>query len=265
MGKITLTFTDGNKIEVNKRVKGSEILDKLPETVASNSCVSKSCDSEDKDKIVAIKVDNEIISLCRPIRVSSKVEPVFLRSKQGAAIYRRSLCFILAAASHKLFPDAHLLVGHSLGYGYYYTLESGGNLTAEQIKNLESEMKKIVDSDIPIETQHISYGEAESALENLKLTESKKQLEVVSRREVLVNKFAGDRNFLDLYFGPLVSSTGILKVFELKPYGDGFLLRFPKHTGLSVSQNSGTIRKFSRFIRTIKNGEKWSESLRPLR
>ena len=31
MGKITLTFTDGNKIEVNKRVKGSEILDKLPE------------------------------------------------------------------------------------------------------------------------------------------------------------------------------------------------------------------------------------------
>ncbi len=255
MGKITLTFTNGNKIEAAQRIKGSEILDKLmessisesslaessdSESCDSNSCNSKSCDSKkvvqkscnsnDKDAVVAIKVDNEIISLCRPIRVSSKVEPVFLKSKQGAAIYRRSLCFILAAASHKLFPDARLLVGHSLGYGYYYTLESGAALTAEQIKNLEDEMKKIVDSDIPITTQHISYAEAEAALENLKLAESKKQLEVVARREVLVNKFAGDRNFMDLYFGPLVSSTGILKVFELKPYGDGFLLRFPKHT-----------------------------------
>ena len=31
-----------------------------------------------------------------------------------------------------------------------------------------------------------------------------------------------------MYFGPLVGTTGILNVFDLLPYSDGFLLRFPK-------------------------------------
>ena len=31
-----------------------------------------------------------------------------------------------------------------------------------------------------------------------------------------------------MYFGPLVRSTGTLKVFSLMQYGEGFLLRFPR-------------------------------------
>lgn len=218
---INLTFRDGRTVSVETRIKGSDVLKLLPE-------------NKNSSEIVAIKADNEILSLCRPIRVSSKIEPVYLDTKDGASIYRRSLCFVLAAAAHKLFPDSRLLVGHSLGYGYYYTIEdnkNGSNLfDKNQIKSLEDEMKKIIAADIPIETEHISYEEAVSALETFKLTESRKLLEYICRREVLVNKFAGDTKFADLYFGPLVARTGILKVFELLPYGEGFLLRFPKHT-----------------------------------
>ena len=34
-------------------------------------------------------------------------------------------------------------------------------------------------------------------------------------------------DFSDIYFGPLVVRTGVLKVFDLVKYQDGFLLRFP--------------------------------------
>ena len=86
MDSITLTLPNGKK-EVPVRTKGIEILDSF---------------GADTSKIVALKVDNEVISLCRPLRVSSSVEPVFLDSPSGAEIYRRSLCFVLAAASNKL-------------------------------------------------------------------------------------------------------------------------------------------------------------------
>lgn len=246
---INLTFSDGRTVSVETRIKGSDVLKLLPE-------------NKNSSEIVAIKADNEILSLCRPIRVSSKIEPVYLDTKDGASIYRRSLCFVLAAAAHKLFPDSRLLVGHSLGYGYYYTIEdnkNGSNLfDKNQIKSLEDEMKKIIAADIPIETEHISYEEAVSALETFKLTESRKQLEYVCHREVLVNKFAGDTKFADLYFGPLVARTGILKVFELLPYGEGFLLRFPKHT---EPEKLPEFKDNPKIFEVYKNYKEWGRKV----
>ncbi len=218
MDLITLTLPNGKK-EVPARTKGIEILDSL---------------DGDKSKIVALKVDNEVVSLCRPIRVSSKIEPILIDSYFGAEIYRRSLCFVLTAASNRVFPGVRLLVGHSLGSGYYYTLDRDTPLSDYEVKNLEKEMRSIVEKNIPIVTKHISYVQAVELFERLKLTETRKQLNCKCKPRFLVNMLSGIDDFSDLYFGPLVASTGILKVFELMPYGDGFLLRFPNQKDHSV-------------------------------
>ncbi|MBQ0051440.1 MAG: nucleoside kinase [Treponema sp.] len=241
MGKITLTFTNDKSITVEARIRGRELLSQMP--------------GEKKD-VVAIKVDNEILSLCRPIKVSSRVEPVYLNTKEGAAIYRRSLCFVLAAAANKLFPGVRLLVGHSLGYGYYYTLESGKPVTEAQISSLQDEMKKIIEKNVAILTKHISYDEAVSALKKFGLTESLKQLEFVAKREILVNYFDDVNAFCDLYFDTLVESTGCLKTFELKPYGEGFLLRFPKHGDHSVVPE---FKDNPKIFEIYQNYKKWGK------
>ena len=76
------------------------------------------------EKIYAARVNNEIKSLDSRIKYKCTIEPVLSNTKSGALVYRRSLCLLLAAASHNIFPDRRLLVGHSLGYGYYYTFEN---------------------------------------------------------------------------------------------------------------------------------------------
>lgn len=150
-------------------------------------------------------------------------------------VYRRSLCLLLAAAAHNLFPNARLLVGHSLGYGYYYTLESGKPLKDSEIKTLEAEMRRLVAEDIPIATKFIAYEEAAELFEKLRLSETREQLNYIATPSVRINSL-GD--FSDMYFGPLVLSTGILKVFALMQYKEGFLLRFPK---------SGTPERLPKF------------------
>ena len=87
MNNITLTFTDGRKVEVSARVRGKDILEHLPPHDGT---------------LIAIKVNNKVVSLCRPIRVSSRIAGVYLGTKDGAYVYRRSLSFILAAAAHIL-------------------------------------------------------------------------------------------------------------------------------------------------------------------
>ena len=177
------------------------------------------------DEILAVRINNEICSIDSNVEINCKLEPIFKNTKDGANVYRRSLCLLLATAAHNLFPASHLLVGHSLGYGYYYTLDTGTPITQEQITSLENEMQRLVQNDLPVTTKTISYEDAIKLFEELNLTETRKQLNYIAPQKIKINCID---NFSDMYFGPLVRSTGTLKVFSLMQYGEGFLLRFPR-------------------------------------
>lgn len=211
MKHIVLKFPDGTEKTFDSCIKGSEIVSYF-----------RNCDR----KIVALKVNNEICPLSHQIEFSSFVEPVFFDSNEGMDVYRRSLCFVLAAAAQNLFPEKRLLVGHSLGHGYYYTFGDGEKISEPEIRSLEEEMRRIVGRNLALYTSRISYTEAVELFKNLHLSQASVQLSYVVHPSVVVN-ILEDSSFCDMYFGPLVDSTGVLSVFELRPYGDGFLLRFP--------------------------------------
>lgn len=211
MKNITIKFPDGNSIQVENQI--------CPLTLMKYF-------GESDQKIMAVKVNNELQSLDTVVDINATLEPVYANTKEGAAIYRRSLCFLLATAAHNLFPDTRLLVGHSLGYGYYYTLDTGKPVSTEQIAQLKNEMKAIVTADEIIGSENVSYEDACSLFESLGLTESRKQLNYRANAKIKINTL---EDFADIYFGPLVSSTAELSVFDLIPYHEGFLLRFPKH------------------------------------
>ncbi|MCR4626125.1 MAG: nucleoside kinase [Treponema sp.] len=209
MKNINIKFPSGKTTTAPAGITGAELLDNF---------------EQDKESILAVLVNNSLFSLNQPIPYNAEIEPVLDSDKQGAAVYRRSLCFLLAAAAHNIYPKAHLLVGHSLGYGYYYTLDTGRKITKEEISSLEDEMKRLVKEDILIETDAISYKDAKELFAKLELTETSKQLNCICPPYIKVNRL-GD--FSDMFFGPLVRSTGCLKYFKLMPYDESFLLRFP--------------------------------------
>ncbi len=208
--KITITYPDGKISEIKKGTYASELLENF---------------RGKEESVLAVKLNNKIYSLDQKIKYSCKIEPVFINTKDGSNVYRRSLCLLLAAAAHNLFPESKLLVGHSLGYGYYYTFADGKKICDEKIASIEKEMQRLVQQNLPIETETISYNEAVLLFEKLGLEKTRKQLNFIAPPKVKINTVG---TFSDLYFGPLALSTGILKTFALKPYGEGFLLRFPK-------------------------------------
>ena len=111
---------------------------------------------------------------------------------------------MLAAAAHKLYPKSKLLVGHSLGYGYYYTFGNGNKICDENISLIEKEMQKMVQQDIPIETETISYNEAVCLFEKLGLEKTRKQLNFIAPPRVKINSI---EDLKDLNFGTLFLST----------------------------------------------------------
>lgn len=207
--KIKITYPNGKITENKKGIYAYELLENFTEPLES---------------ILAVKLNNKIYSLDQKITYSCKIEPVLINTKDGSNVYRRSLCLLLATAAHKLYPESRLLVGHSLGYGYYYTFADGKKIDDKKITLLEKEMQHLIQQNLPIESDTISYNEATELFEKLGLEKTRKQLNFITPPKVKINSIG---NFSDLYFGPLALSTGVLKTFALKPYGEGFLLRFP--------------------------------------
>jgi len=179
---------------------------------------------EQKRPIVAIRVNNELFSLSQNIDVSAFVDPVTIETTEGSNVCRRTLCLVLAAAAKELYPALRLLVGHSLGYGYYYTLEDKGENIRFDMKQLETRVREIIDADVPVQTRYLSYAEALALFSDSNQPDTWRLLSQTSKPRILVNTLG---SYSDLHFEPLLDRTGQLTVFELRSYGEGFLLRFP--------------------------------------
>ena len=174
--------------------------------------------------LAAVKVNSEILSLSWRLEVNGLLEPVLLESREGMAIYRCSLAFLLAVAARDLFPERGLYIGHSLGHSFYYTFLEGKKPERDEIEKLQKKMFELVHEDLPINCRYIAYEEAMDAFVKNHQTDTALLLNERSESKVMINECAG---FVDLFISPLVNRTGLLKNFELMPYEDGFLLRFP--------------------------------------
>lgn len=233
---ITLTFLNSSTIEVAPRTQPQDFLNKIAE--AENVSIQD---------IAAVRINNEICPLTYSIDYSAKIQAVLASSTEGAAIYRRTLCFVLAASAHTLFPDKRLIVGHSLGHGYYYTLDGEKPITLFEVSQLKAQMQLLVEKNLEITQSAVSYEEALKILEANNLKQTRKSLDFNCPPRVVMNNLTG---FSDIYYSPLLHRTGRLTSFDLTLYEDGFLLRFPpSNTPGKLDTDNGNPKLFNVYKR----------------
>jgi len=209
MSNIQIRFPNNKSVECAYATKASNLLEHF---------------GIPADKIAGVRVNNEIRPLGTSILVNADVEPVLIDSPEGVMIYRRTLSFVLAIAARNIFPHDGVYVGHSLGNSYYYTFSSGDKPEKRDVEKLAAEMQNLVKENLPITFKYISYEEAVQLFKKNNQTDTALLLEQRSSPRIKVNECKG---YMDVYIQPLLERTGLLSSFELTPYGDGFLLRFP--------------------------------------
>ncbi|MDR2398751.1 MAG: nucleoside kinase [Spirochaetaceae bacterium] len=207
------------------------------------------------ETVAAVKVNNEILPLSVPLEVNAQVEPIRLETPEGMMIYRRSLSFLLAMAAQKVFPQWKLVIGHSFGNSYYYTFLAGG-AEEKDIKALKGEMQALVQAKLPITVRLMAYTEALRLFEANGQTDTALLLDERSDAKVQINECAG---FMDLYIEALVPRTGLLTAFDLIPYHEGFLLRFP---GIGEDKNLTAFEDNPLIFSVYKEYHEWSRVMR---
>lgn len=240
LNRITISLPNGKTLETAPGTRAIDFIDAL---------------TQEPEQIYAVRVNNQICSLNKSILTDCKIEPVFAKSKDGAEVYRRTLCFTMEAAMHSIDPEYRLLIGHSLGYGYYYTLSDGNAIHPPLIEKLKTKMQELINKNLSINTFSISYEQAIELFEKQGLTDTRKLMNYKTPPRVEINNL-GD--FTDMYYAPLLVSTGYLKVWQIIKYGQGFLLRFPTS---SEPNELPEFHDIPQLFKTYEKYKKWGKHI----
>jgi len=218
--------------------------------------IAKDLQVETGKPIIGAMVNNTVKELSYQIYKPKKIRFIDLTHDDGMRMVVRSLIFVLYKASCELFPKSEFIVRHPISNGYYCTLQNGNNLHyADDIEKVKKRMQEIIDADLPFEHKEIPTEEAIEIFENHNL-EAKTPL-LRTRGNVFTSVYQLE-DHVDYFYGQLVPSTGYLKVFDLAPFYNGMLLRFPD------PENPSQVRPFikqTKLLKIFSEFKRWGKIL----
>lgn len=240
--KISVTFSNGR---INQYDKGITLLE-----------VSRDAAHRYTTPVVAAKVNNEIRDLQNVLEQDSVVDFLDLRNDAGMKVYQRSVTLLLIVAAQELFPGSEVTVEHSLSKGLYCELHHGRDITPEDVARLTNHMRQIILEDRPIIRKTLARSEA------IEMFRAAGQLEKVSLleqldREIVSIYYCGQ--VYDYFYGNMTPSTGYLKIFELKYYPPGIILRLPE------KENPDVLPEFienPKLFKVFQEAAQWGSILR---
>ncbi|SCM79659.1 Threonine--tRNA ligase [uncultured Sporomusa sp.] len=240
--KISVTFSNGRTVEYEKGVTLLEI--------------SRDAAHRYTTPVVAAKVNNTIRDLQNVLEQDSVVDFLDLRSEAGMKVYQRSVTFVLIAAAQELFPGSEVTVEHSLSKGLYCELHHGRDIMPEDVEKLEQHMRQIIEEDRPIVRKTLPKAEAIEMFKAAGQREKVSLLEQFDKENVNIY-YCGQ--VYDYLYGNMTPSTGYVKVFELKYYPPGIILRLPE------KDNPNVLPKFvenPKLFKVFKEAAQWGNILR---
>ena len=173
---------------------------------------------------VSARVNNKTEGLDFKVYNNKDVEFLDITSDSGMRTYVRSLFFVLSKAIDDLYPDGEIFIEHPISKGYFCSLRIGRPITSADVESIRLRMQEIIAADMPITRIHCPTADAIKTFGQGGRTDVTTLLETAGRLYSTYYKL-GDKE--DFYYGSLLTSTGMIHLFEIQQFHDGLLLRVP--------------------------------------
>ena len=197
---VTLTFPDGNTREFEA---GTNALQ-----------VAKSISSGLAKKVLAVKLDGELLDANRPIEKDAKIELVTAKDPEGLELIRHDAAHVMAEAVQELFPGTQVTIGPTIENGFYYDFARDEPLSADDFEAIEKKMGHIINRNDKFERMVMDRDEAIKLFKDMGEDFKAELIEDLPPSETITVYKQG--KWFDLCRGPHLPSTGkVGKAFKL--------------------------------------------------
>lgn len=131
----------------------------------------------------------------------------------GREAFRHTASHILAQAVKRLYPETKLAIGPAIKDGFYYDFDRETPFSEAELADIEKEMQKIIDEDLPLERSVLPRAEAIALMEEIGEPYKVELINDLPDEETL--SFFRQGELIDLCAGPHAASTGEIKAFKL--------------------------------------------------
>lgn len=173
--------------------------------------------------VIGAKFNNEYQRLDYEMKNDGELFLVNIATDGGMKIYRRTLIFIMAKAFNKLYKEAKIRVNYQLADSMFCSIDNM-EVTNEILTNVENEMRGIVAKNLPIIQKRLTRQEAEELYKKEDSSRGRLQLDLENNE--FINMYYCE-DYYNYIYEDIAINTGIVNVFDLVQYDDGFLLRYP--------------------------------------
>ena len=204
---------------------------------------------------VSARVNNKVEGMHYRVYNSKDVEFLDMTTASGSRAYTRTLFFVLCKAVQDIYPATDVVIDIPVSNGFYVDIRLGRPVVDEDVNIIRRRMQEIIDAGMPIRRFTVPTEDA------ITLFQEKGDVEKVKLLKTSVSIYTtyykiGE--YVDYYYGTLLTNTSQLYLFGLEKYYDGMLLRIPS---LRNPDELGEMTRQDKMFDIFKEHHRWQEIL----
>lgn len=204
---------------------------------------------------VSARVNNKVEGMHYRVYNSKDVEFLDMTSSSGSRTYTRTLFFVLCKAVQDIYPATDVVIDIPVSNGFYVDIRLGRPVVDEDVNIIRRRMQEIIDARMPIRRFTVPTEEAVALFQEKGDVEKVKLLKTSGAIYTTYYKI-GD--YVDYYYGTLLTNTSQLYLFGLEKYYDGMLLRIPSLKNPDVL---GEMTRQDKMFEIFKEHHRWQSIL----
>ena len=204
---------------------------------------------------VSARVNNKVEGMHYRVYNSKDVEFLDMASSSGSRAYTRTLFFVLCKAVQDIYPNTDVVIDIPVSNGFYVDIRLGRPVVEEDVNILRRRMQEIIDAKMPIRRYMVPTEDAIALFQEKGDVEKVKLLKTSGSIYTTYYKIG---EYVDFYYGTLLTNTSGLYLFGLEKYYDGMLLRIPSLKNPDVL---GEMTKQDKMFDIFKEHHRWQDIL----
>ena len=204
---------------------------------------------------VSARVNNKVEGMHYRVYNSKDVEFLDMTTASGSRAYTRTLFFVLCKAVQDIYPATDVVIDIPVSNGFYVDIRLGRPVVDEDVNIIRRRMQEIIDARMPIRRFTVPTEDAITLFQEKGDVEKVKLLKTSGSIYTTYYKIG---EYVDYYYGTLLTNTSQLYLFGLEKYYDGMLLRIPS---LKNPDELGEMTRQDKMFDIFKEHHRWQEIL----
>ena len=201
--------------------------------------------------VLAVKINNAIASPDYILKDGDVLTSISIADDEGYLIYKETLIILLLHAVEELSDCSAVFIRQSVNKSTYFEISCNSFSKEKSAERIKKKMHKLIEKDIQLSQKELPKNQVAALFESYGDKIRAKEISLLPTEKIRVCETA---KRCHITYQPLSYSIKAVDYFDIIPYDDGFLLKYPTNYTVDTIPE---IKSGTKVHRAIEDYRDW--------